>query len=123
LVLLAVVVPGIFAAALFTTDLPGEPQTQHGLIHLIDALVNFVAALIATLFLSASFGDDPRWRSFRGVALILSICGVVALVNQFVTATFRWSGISNRVFAGVLLAWLLLTSLRLRAVAQAPGTA
>src|SRR5258708_26348051 len=33
LVFLAIFVPGIFVAALFKTDLPGAPETQHGLVH------------------------------------------------------------------------------------------
>lgn len=119
MVFLGVLAPGMVVAALFQTDLPGHPMTQHGLIHNMDALANFLGGLIAALFLSASFGDDPRWRSFRGPALILAVFGVVALVNQFLTDALRlpWSGVSNRVFAASLMLWLLLAALRLRKVA------
>lgn len=122
---LGVLVPGLFVAALFHTDLPGQGPTQHGLIHNMDALANFLCGLIAALFLAASFGDDPRWRAFRGTALIVAIFSVVALVNQFLTDALRlpWSGVSNRVFAGSLMIWLLLTALHMRRVAAAatPG--
>jgi len=118
---LSVLVPGLIVAALFQTDLPHHPMTQHGLIHTLDALINFLSGLIAALFLAASFGDDPRWRSFRGAALILAVFCVVALVAQIVVDALRLpgTGIGNRVFAGSLILWLLLTALHLRKVADA----
>jgi hypothetical protein len=118
LVFLSVLVPGLLVAAIFQTDLPHHPMTQHGLIHNLDALANFLCGLIAALFLAASFGDDPLWRPFRGTALILAVFTVVALVNQFLTDALRlpWSGVSNRVFAGSLMLWLLLTALHMRRV-------
>lgn len=120
-VFLSVLVPGLWVAALFQTDLPGHRMTQHGLIHNMDALANFLCGLIAALFLAASFGDDPRWRPFRGTALIVAVVGVLALVNQFLTDALRlpWSGVSNRVFAASLMIWLLLTALYMRRVATA----
>ena len=116
---------GFFVAALFQTDLPHHPMTRHGLIHNLDALANFLCGLVGALFLAASFGDDPRWRPFRGAALILAVFSVVALVNQFLTDALRlpWSGVSNRVFAGSLVTWLLLTALHLRRVAAATTSA
>lgn len=118
LAFLAILAPGMCIAALFQTDLPGHHMTQHGLIHNMDALANFLCGLIAALFLSASFGDDPRWRSIRGPALILAVFGVVALVNQFMTDALRlhWGGVANRVFAGSLMLWLLLAALHLRRI-------
>ncbi|HEX7946253.1 MAG TPA: DUF998 domain-containing protein [Phenylobacterium sp.] len=125
LVFLSVLVPGLVVAALFQTDLPHHPMTRHGLIHNLDALANFLCGLIGALFLAAGFGDDPRWRPFRGTALILAVFSVVALVNQFLTDALRlpWSGVSNRVFAGSLVTWLLLTALHLRRVAAATTSA
>jgi hypothetical protein len=53
--------------------------------------------------------------------LILAVFCVVALVNQFLTDALHLhrSGASNRVFAGSLITWLLLTALHLRRVAAA----
>lgn len=115
---LSVLVPGLIVAALFQTDLPHHKMTQHGLIHTLDALINFLSGLVAALFLAASFGDDPRWRGFRGAALILAVFTVVALVGQILVDALRLpgTGVGNRVFAGSLILWLLLTALHLRKV-------
>jgi len=119
---MSILVPGLLVAAWFQTDLPGHPMTQHGLIHNMNALANFLCGVIAALFLAASFGDDLRWRGFRGIALILAVFSVVALVGQIVIDALRLpgTGIGNRVFAGSLMLWLLLTALRVRKVCGAP---
>lgn len=107
---LAVCVPGLVVSALFDTDLPGQPQTQHGVIHLISAGANFLAILLAEILISSSFGDDTRWRPFRALATILTLLVVVGLVAQFATADAPFSGIVNRAFAAMAMLWLFLTS-------------
>ena len=54
------------------------------------------------------------------LALLIAITGVVAFAIMFAVATqgWYWIGIANRASAAALKAWLLLASMRLRAVAR-----
>lgn len=120
LVLLSVLVPGLIVSALFHVDLRGHPDTAQGMVHDLSAFANFLSAVVAQIFLAASFGDDPRWRPIRGPAVIIAAVCVAALTNQFLTGVLHlpWGGVSNRVFAASLTAWWLLAALRLRRLGQ-----
>ena len=119
-VLLAIFVAGALLAAVFPTDAPGAGHTLRGEIHSIDALINFMSAMLASLFLSASFGRDTRWRSFQPLALLTATTSVVTFAIMFAAAILGlyWVGIANRAFAVALMGWLLLASIHLRAVAR-----
>jgi hypothetical protein len=81
--------------------------------------VNVVCILLASVLLSVGFGSDPRWRAFRRTAATLASLLVFAFVLQFLTAYFEvLYGPANRFFATVLIVWLLVISIRLRAVAR-----
>lgn len=120
LVFLAVLVPGLFISALFHVDARGQPETTHGLTHDLSAFANVIGGVVGQIFLAASFGDDPRWRSIRGAALIVAALSVLALANQFLSSALHlpWGGISNRILAGSLTLWWLLAALRVRKVAK-----
>src|SRR5438477_5302904 len=68
------------------------------------------------VLLSVSFGSDPRWHTYRRTALTMAAVVVIAFVLQFLTL-HRGApyGLANRFFVAMLLAWLLTTSIRLRA--------
>ncbi len=112
-VLLTVFVAGALLAAVFPTDAPGAAHSARGEIHSINALVNFSSAMLAALFLSASFGRDTRWRSFQPLALVIAATSVAAFVILFAAAArgWYWVGIANRAFAAALMGWLLLASI------------
>jgi hypothetical protein len=127
LVLLAVLAPGLVVSGVFHMDLPNQPETTHGLIHDISAYANFVGGVAAQILLAASFGDDDRWRTIRGPAVIVATLCVVVLVTQFLSVQlhFHWSGVINHLFAALLAVWWLLVALRLRhlGLAARPATA
>ena len=80
-------------------------------------LVNVGSILIATILLSASFGANPVWRSYRRTAWILTALVVAGFVIQFLTLHKGMPyGLANRFFVLVLLAWLFAVSSRLRAL-------
>jgi hypothetical protein len=122
LLFLAVFVPGIFVAALFPTDLPGAPSTTHGRIHDLDATINFLSLIVASVLLSIAFGGDERWRSFRAHALLIAFGVVAAFVTLFLTVNSQYrhslGGLANKALTSLLLIWLLATSNQLRTVAR-----
>ena len=116
--LLGVASIGLVVSAIFPTDVR-LPQTRAGEIHDMSFLVNIGSILLAIVLLSLSFGSQPRWRPYRRTALTLAGLVVLAVVLQFLTlhkgAPY---GLANRLAVTVLLAWLLTTAIRLRAVAR-----
>jgi hypothetical membrane protein len=118
--LLGIVSVGLVVSAIYKTDLEGLPSTREGDIHTISFLVNIVSIILASLLLSISFGGHPRWRSYRRTAVALAIWVVLAFVLQFFTLHRGMPyGLTNRFFVVAILAWLLTTSFRLRAVSGA----
>jgi len=116
--LLGVASIGSVVSAIFPTDVR-LPETTTGEIHFVSFLVNIGSIVLAIVLLSVSFGSQPRWRPYRRTALILAALVVLAVVLQFLTlhkgAPY---GLANRFAVTMLLAWLLATSIRLRAVAR-----
>jgi hypothetical protein len=113
--ILAILSIGLLITAIFP---PGP--TRSGEIHSMTFLINVLCVLLASVLLSVGFGSDPRWRAFRHTAATLASLLVFALVLQLFTAYIEvLYGLANRFFATVLVAWLLATAFRLRAVARA----
>jgi len=116
--LLGVASIGLVVSAIFPTDVR-LPSTRAGEIHDMSFLVNIGSTLLAIVLLSVSFGSQPRWRPYRRTALTLAGLVVLAIILQFLTL-HRGApyGLTNRLAVTVLLAWLLATAIRLRAVAR-----
>ena len=117
--LLGVASIGLVVSAIFPTDVR-LPETPSGEIHYVSFLVNIGSLLVAIMLLSVSFGSQPRWRPYRRTALTLAGLVVLAAVLQFLTLRKGAPyGLANRLAVTVLIAWLLATSIRLRAVVRA----
>jgi hypothetical membrane protein len=118
-VLLGIASIGMLVAAIFPTDPEGAPLSRSGFIHGITFLPNVLSIILATGLLSASFGSDPRWRAYRRTAGTLVSLVVLAFFLQFIVLVRGAPpGLANRLFVAVLLAWLLTTSVRLRALTR-----
>ena len=117
--LLGVASIGLVVSAIYTTDLDGAPSTRAGDIHLVSFLVNVGSDILASVLLSISFGSDARWRAHQRTAATLAALVVLAFVLQFLTLHRGMPyGLTNRLFVVVAIAWLLTTSIRLRALAR-----
>jgi hypothetical protein len=115
IVLLAVASIGLIVSAIFPMDLPGAPSTTSGYLHNLSFLVNVTSIILAIVLLTASFGGDPRWRSYRRTSVTLLSLIALAFVLQFLTLRKGAPyGLANRFFISVLLAWVIATSYRLR---------
>ena len=117
--LLGVASIGLVVSAIYTTDLDDAPSTRAGDIHLVSFLVNVGSIILASVLLSISFGSHPRWRAYQRTAVTLAALVVLAFALQFLTLHRGMPyGLTNRLFVAVVLAWLLSTSIRLRALAS-----
>lgn len=123
---------GLVVAGVFVTDpgdgyppgapLNGSPQTWHGWVHGINALVFFNVVLPAACFvLSRRFAADPqnrRWATYSWVtgALILLISlpiGLIVLPFAYKAGLPVVDGLIQRFLIFIGWAWLALTALRL----------
>lgn len=115
--LLMVAAIGLVVSALFPTDIPGAPSTRSGAIHDQSFLVNVGSIFIASILLSASFGTNAAWRTFRPTAWMLSGLIFAGFVIQFLTLHKGMPyGLANRFFVLVLFAWLFAVAFRLRSL-------
>jgi hypothetical protein len=116
-VLLAVASIGLIVSAIYPMDLPGTPSTRSGELHDLSFFVNVGSIVLAIVLLTAGFGSDFRWRSYRRTSVVLLLLIALAFVLQLLTLLVLKGapyGLANRFFISVLLAWLIATSIRLR---------
>jgi hypothetical membrane protein len=116
--LLGIVSVGLVISAIFPTDVK-RPAAHSGYIHFISFLVNVGSILLAAVLLSAGFRSHPRWRTYQRTAVALTSLVVLGFVLQFFTIVWRWHyALANRFFIMAVLAWMFVTSIRLRAVTR-----
>jgi len=90
-----------------------------GEIHELSFLANVRSLILSVVLLSVSFFSDSRWRSHRLTAVTLGALVVVAFILLFlVPHRGTLFGFVNRSFVALLFAWLLATSIWLRAFAR-----
>jgi len=89
-----------------------------GGVHVLNFFVGNGSLFLSFVLLSVSFFSDSRWRSYRITAVTLLALVIVAFILLFlVPHPGMLFGFVNRSFAALLFAWLLSTSIRLRALA------
>ncbi len=120
---------GALLLAIFPTDVPPTPVSWHGAIHLVVALIAFVGGAFGVYLLARGFDRSPQLRPARGWAGALGALSLVLLVvdlaGSVVHRLSRIGGLTERLFLGSVLLWLLLVSLYLlRTIpASAPASA
>jgi hypothetical protein len=95
-------------------DVSGGPQTWHGMIHGISYLLFAFSLLPSFFFLWWRLRRDPPWR---GHGLYTLISGV-SMVILFLTP----GSLSFYFFLAVMLAWVAVMALRLRALTEGVAT-
>jgi hypothetical membrane protein len=122
---------GLWAVAsmlltVFPTDVEGAAVTAHGRLHVLVALVAFLAVLIGELVLSHSGRGDTRWQRViaapRAVAWLAlpALLWLVGALGQH-TAEKGTAGLAERLFLGLVMAWMGLVAYRLRPVLAERG--
>jgi len=119
--LLGIASVGLVVTAAFPTDLPGGPATRSGDIHGLSFLVNVASLIGASVLISMGMTGQPGWREYQRTSAALATLAVLALGLQFLTLRRGAPyGLANRLFATLLVSWLLATAMRLRRLADVP---
>jgi len=106
---------GALVLAVSPTDVSG-PATVHGVLHLVVATLAFLGAALGALSLSQTFRRDPSLEALGRYALPLAVLALVfffALYGGTVVfphAAAKVGGLVERVFIGLVLAWMLVVS-------------
>lgn len=118
---------GAFLLAIFNTDLVGQ-HTLHGLIHLVVALLAFVAGAVGALLIALRLARDPAWAALRfPLVVIAALALLVFLVLIPTTSSVATSsaggifGLVERIFIGLLLLWMLVVALRILGIRAPAG--
>ena len=112
----------VLVGAIFPTDVTPDdsPVTWIGVVHILSAVIGFLA-LLATMFLmSQRFKKDERWQSFSRPSFALACATLAAFTAFFIIQTTKTpvGGLAQRVFTALYLLWPFLTAFRLRAIAK-----
>jgi hypothetical membrane protein len=100
----------ILLAAVFPISAKGTPPSEH--IHGAAAFFAFASLTIAMLLYARAFRRDARWHALARPTRIGGIAACVMLfTSDFVPAAAE--GAFERVYLGILLAWLLAAAARL----------
>lgn len=117
--LLIVAGMGMITAGAFEVGLPSAPETLDETIHSLASIGAFVALVAAMALFSWACRDDPDWVAFAPVAAALAAVALAAAAVSPLADGTPWTGVAQRVLAGTVVLWLLLTARRVRAVAFA----
>ena len=110
--------------AFFPDDLAGAAVTTAGRVHLLLALVAFVAMSVGAVIATYALSRDPAWRPIVPILLALAVLGLVALPLVGRPPLKGDFGLFERMFLGLELAWLFVAALSAyRVVARTPREA
>lgn len=114
-VLLVVAGVAFIVVGLFNGDVTSATEmTLAGAIHVLGSMVLFISLLVAIWLLRGVFKRDPAWRAFVALQTTFAVALSVGFVATFVTPEGGPIGISQRLFVGVMMTWLLWLAWRLR---------
>lgn len=96
--------------AFFPDDLAGAAATASGHLHLLLALVAFVAIGVGAVLVAYLLARDAAWRPVGPPMLALAVAGLVALPLVGRPPLHGDVGLFERLFLGLELAWLLVAA-------------
>lgn len=115
--------------AFFPADAAGAPATRTGGIHLLTALVAFLAVATGAILASRELRFQAPWRSWAGLLVGTAWAALMPLVLVFALGigARTLGAAAEKLFIGLVLLWLAVVSLaiamgpRLRAPTSTPG--
>jgi hypothetical protein len=109
--------------AFFADDLAGGPVTTHGKVHVLLALIAFVAATAGSIGAGWTIWRAATWRVLGAALLAIGGATAVALVltGRSVGRAFADGGLEERIFLGLVLLWIGVAAVGVRRVVQHRG--
>jgi flagellin-like protein len=118
-------VSSAFGSAVFPCDVGCEFVTVSGTLHNVLGLLGFLMFAAGTIVLSRRMAADDAWRRYRRYSQLTGVLAIVALVVWIAgkNAAPAIGGGLQRVMVGVILAWIVTTSVHaVRLARAAPRT-
>lgn len=108
----------------FPTDQYGAPETTVGSLHSLTAGLGFIALIVAMFVLPRRLRHHDGWADLAGVSRWMGLASTVLMVSYLVVSENEGLldgqvGLVQRIFAAIVLTWLLLLALRLFRVSTA----
>jgi hypothetical protein len=101
---------GWFLLGAGNIDREGATTTAHGVVHGIGFVLTTPAALAALFVLARVLRRDPHWSSFGRLTLWSAFGALVLFLLAFADVV---EALTFRLFAAIVLGWVLLASARL----------
>ncbi len=100
---------GILFAGIFSTDATGSPQTVSGTIHVVAAIIAYVAEVVALFCLARAFLQNQYWQSFAPISGAIAKIGTVGFLTLIALLNFRFiPGLVERAASIPLYLWEFL---------------
>jgi hypothetical membrane protein len=91
--------------AIAFTDVPGQPPTLHGFLHIVAAGATFICVTVAMLLQAWRLRGDPHWRArFRSAFILAAITFAALWIYALVKPIPR--GLGEKVVIALILLWL-----------------
>lgn len=117
LILLAISALGKLIIAFAVTDLTPRPETIHGIIHTLAALISFFCGGLGLLLLSRSLRHAPNVRPsprfLVGLAIVTLIWSIIVILTVVVSSKIGVWGLLERIYTLLFFWWIFIVSLGL----------
>ena len=107
---------GALLLAIFPTDVPANPASWHGAIHLVVAIIAFIGGAFGALAISQKMGKNRELEGLKRIALPMAVIVVLLWVVEFALPFIfphlnaRVGGLTERLFLGSVLLWIGVVS-------------
>jgi hypothetical membrane protein len=84
----------------------------HHILHGLASVLLFLTILAAPIILARPLRADPHWRALATYSVVTTLTGLALLV-AYVAAPHAWTGLAQRVFVTVPVAWTAVLGIQL----------
>ena len=102
----------MYLGGLFRVDLPGDPVTLEGRLHLGAAQTSGAAVGALAIALAISSRRHPEWAHFPRTTVLIGLVGMPFVLLFLSGVVPGMGGVWQRIFFAVTLVWVQMASLR-----------
>jgi len=96
-------------------------HTWHGDLHVVLALIGFIAAPLGAILIARAFFRNPAMEAVARASMVLAASSLAALLAMRPLANHHLGGLGERIFIAAVLAWTVHAAVYLRrALSKAP---